>query len=494
MARIGLLISELSDEKTCSFVKGMLCAAEEIGAVVIVMPGGTLYSPITATEQEKYVYQQNAIYNYITTDALDGLIIDINEIGGELELGQREEFLNEFRRMDLPFLLTAPMEKYDAIHQPAEDEDPAETGFRALHDILSWIARRELSGVIEIPEFPDTELTIEETMRQLSLMSRHMLNMTCDRRQLAEEIIKTASRGRIETALIFMYGEGQRHTVNHPWDRPENILVKGAVENGVVIHLPEGMMTPTEKLLTEFGDTKLKKGGWIARTLSMDDEQLGFIIFKFSPQMLTPGIEYLLNGMLHAAIQIVMRRSVIRELSEELLTVQEELERDDSVLDHIGEKDLLTGEYNRRGFFTHAYDRMAERFKKGNTAIVCYIDLDTIKNINDRFGRDEGNYAVKRVAKLIRDVFGKKALIGRIKGYEFAVMMITDRDNDEDYFRTSMMQQNGRLMAENDRPYIIHIVFAICSYKYDDHLSLRFMLRDTDEKLRKMLDMQADMT
>ena len=52
----------------------------------------------------------------------------------------------------------------------------------------------------------------------------------------------------------------------------------------------------------------------------------------------------------------------LSHLEKELLECQEELARDDSVLDHIGDRDQMTGIYNRRGFFAAAYDRLKQKF------------------------------------------------------------------------------------------------------------------------------------
>jgi diguanylate cyclase (GGDEF)-like protein len=196
--------------------------------------------------------------------------------------------------------------------------------------------------------------------------------------------------------------------------------------------------------------------------------------------------------MLLTSLQIARAKGLIQEFTEEILMLQEELERDDTVLDHIGEKDYLTGEYNRRGFFARAYDYMSQQFKENTCAIVAYIDMDSLKSINELFGREEGNFAVKKVASLLHEVFGNDALLGRIRGDEFAILLVNEDDSKVQSFRTSMMQQNGRLMAESGKPYMIHTIFSICSFDYSEGLSLREMLRETDENLKKMRRLELD--
>ena len=149
----------------------------------------------------------------------------------------------------------------------------------------------------------------------------------------------------------------------------------------------------------------------------------------------------------------------------------------------------MTGEYNRRGFFTRAYDYMQSEYTEGRYAIISYVDLDTITSINDLYGRSEGNNAVKRTASVLHSVFGEEALVGRIRGNEFAVLLITDNKDKINNLRASMQQQNARLMAEQNKPYTIHLMFVISSYAYNKNVTLETMLKETDDSLKNMKNM-----
>ena len=115
--------------------------------------------------------------------------------------------------------------------------------------------------------------------------------------------------------------------------------------------------------------------------------------------------------------------------NEELYEVQEELARDDSVLDHIGDQDYLTGGLNRRGFFAKAYDYLKENFEAGKYAVVAYIRMDSLKKINDVYGHNEGDRAVREVAEILDIVF-KDCIYGRIRGDEFAAISVSSEEGD----------------------------------------------------------------
>ncbi|MDX9872772.1 MAG: GGDEF domain-containing protein [Clostridia bacterium] len=83
--------------------------------------------------------------------------------------------------------------------------------------------------------------------------------------------------------------------------------------------------------------------------------------------------------------------------------------------------DYLTGVNNRRYLdtFLHTIIR-----NKGCGLIAgIMIDIDSFKMINDVYGHDQGDEALKHTAQLLRDTFRKTDFIARYGGDEFVVIM-----------------------------------------------------------------------
>ena len=83
--------------------------------------------------------------------------------------------------------------------------------------------------------------------------------------------------------------------------------------------------------------------------------------------------------------------------------------------------DSLTGLLNRGAF----YERLGARLGSGThspaTLVIC--DLDRFKSINDTYGHACGDAVLVHFARILNDVFGDEADIGRIGGEEFAVLL-----------------------------------------------------------------------
>lgn len=96
-------------------------------------------------------------------------------------------------------------------------------------------------------------------------------------------------------------------------------------------------------------------------------------------------------------------------------------ERDDAqamraMLQHLADTDSVTGLHNRRAFLDQALRRTdAQR--------LILIDIDRFKTVNDQFGHEAGDWVLVEIARLLRSNSPPDALVGRLGGEEFAVMI-----------------------------------------------------------------------
>ncbi|MEA1913771.1 MAG: diguanylate cyclase [Campylobacterota bacterium] len=86
-------------------------------------------------------------------------------------------------------------------------------------------------------------------------------------------------------------------------------------------------------------------------------------------------------------------------------------------------KDFLTGMYNRRYLFDVVQELYARAKAKDTPLCTAIIDIDKFKNINDRYGHDIGDIAIKEVVKILRLNINEGSLIARLGGEEFCVVL-----------------------------------------------------------------------
>jgi diguanylate cyclase (GGDEF)-like protein/PAS domain S-box-containing protein len=84
--------------------------------------------------------------------------------------------------------------------------------------------------------------------------------------------------------------------------------------------------------------------------------------------------------------------------------------------------DELTGLYNRRGFFTVGEQLLKQSRRQKTGIFVVYVDVDHLKEINDKWGHREGDIALIHAADVLRGTFRESDIIARIGGDEFVVL------------------------------------------------------------------------
>lgn len=81
--------------------------------------------------------------------------------------------------------------------------------------------------------------------------------------------------------------------------------------------------------------------------------------------------------------------------------------------------DPLTNALNRKAFF-ESIDKYAG---SGDPCVLIFADLDGLKNLNDQFGHERGDEALKSFAKAVRMAIRKDDLFARIGGDEFVFLI-----------------------------------------------------------------------
>lgn len=86
--------------------------------------------------------------------------------------------------------------------------------------------------------------------------------------------------------------------------------------------------------------------------------------------------------------------------------------------------DPMTSIYNRAGFF-NAAKRIINNSEPQEFLMIS-IDMDSLKEINDKYGHSDGDEAICEVAKAIKSVCKDKSICARFGGDEFVVAMPFD--------------------------------------------------------------------
>lgn len=104
----------------------------------------------------------------------------------------------------------------------------------------------------------------------------------------------------------------------------------------------------------------------------------------------------------------------------QLHDVLQEHEKTREELERLAATDMLTGLNNRRNFMHLATGEVARAQRYGRPVTIALADLDHFKRINDEYGHEAGDIALKSFAALVRSTLRHADIAGRYGGEEFA--------------------------------------------------------------------------
>ena len=86
--------------------------------------------------------------------------------------------------------------------------------------------------------------------------------------------------------------------------------------------------------------------------------------------------------------------------------------------------DELTGLLNRPGFDAVAAEAFEETRHSGRPVSALVCDIDAFRRLNDRYGYDAGDRALRNLAEVLEEAIGRRsAILGRQGGDEFVILL-----------------------------------------------------------------------
>ncbi len=86
-------------------------------------------------------------------------------------------------------------------------------------------------------------------------------------------------------------------------------------------------------------------------------------------------------------------------------------------------KDILTGVFNRAYIESISERAFKHSSENARPLTVMFLDIDHFKQVNDKYGHQAGDTALKHFAKTLLKAAGKGGYVGRYGGEEFVIVM-----------------------------------------------------------------------
>ena len=134
------------------------------------------------------------------------------------------------------------------------------------------------------------------------------------------------------------------------------------------------------------------------------------------------GFVVALVGFAFMGVELSNLRSALRKRHEELKEAFLKIEE-------LSITDELTGLYNRRYLMKVLNKHRALANRSDYNFVVCYLDLDHFKRVNDQFGHPYGDKVLAAFSRLINTCLREVDIAARIGGEEFVLVLANTQLN-----------------------------------------------------------------
>lgn len=142
--------------------------------------------------------------------------------------------------------------------------------------------------------------------------------------------------------------------------------------------------------------------------------------------------------------------------------------------------DELTQLSNRRGFIRLAEQALSLCRRVGKPASLLFLDLDRFKQVNDRYGHAEGDYALRSFARLLTTTFRDSDVVGRLGGDEFVVLLTNASAQACSEALARLQHAAGAHNRASERGYELEFSAGQLLYEAARHASIDSLLQEAD--------------
>ena len=230
---------------------------------------------------------------------------------------------------------------------------------------------------------------------------------------------------------------------------------------------------PDIKLVVSDYGMPVKDGLEVLKELreQKDKNELGVIMMTSANENVS-GAVFLKNG----ANDFIAKPFLKEELICRVNNTIENMENINKIA-NFANKDFLTGLFNRRYFYDDMQGYLASLEENPMPYAVAVIDVDGLKNINDKYGQDSGDKILKLLAKKLIDDTKSSDIAARFGGGEFCVLLKNVSQEDAVKFfvglRAAIAANPVNIKNESVKISVsIGVTFGKSDYNVDEILEL----------------------
>jgi len=415
-------------------------------------------------------------YNNFMVKLLDysqATYVDIRRRREVIEAAESFIMYDALDYADMDTLIPYIEKKYSAIAGYITEDAKKHEAYEMFIDLIMMIVRALDNKNLRITE------EVDNIRYSMKTMVKDTMSFKYGNDQSYEALISDLGWMQLKNAYIYIFDKPIIHLNGEEFKCPEGLCLKAALINGKSYSIPaDKQRTPLSQLFVNehMPDRPYQM---VLSPIYYDETVYGCAICDLTDMVYANG-EMLFNQFGSAARVIDLLKTndrIQKELEENLnLMKQHNIE-----LDMQARNDALTGILNRRGFLDVANKMLSRNRAAGKRTIVAYADMNNLKIINDRFGHEEGDFALRTISEVLTFIIGSDGVVGRIGGDEYTIVYVGDMTDLEflDKIKTTFSSFN----ETSPKPYNVTVSCGVCNVSAENTISLSDALQMADQDL-----------
>ena len=340
---------------------------------------------------------------------------------------------------------------------------------RARIDVRKDLKARMMYG-IQTQEFQDMVLLLEYELQScqtipdiMDCIAKFVSSFKCDAMYLVmdERIHAYKRQVQINETYDLPQSEGFQQK-----GYPDQMQIQFAYENGK--RLNEIEMTMIEGIFPTF-DYECGGQDFLFLPLHFGQDTVGYFVIRNAVYLLEQQYLFDVMGVLTKAIENLHKKEKLQYIND--------------LLSKLYVHDAVTGLYNRMGYKKFGNDFLLEKHQKGQKVNVFFIDLDRLKEINDKLGHKYGDFAILAVAQAIRKYSDSDSLVARIGGDEYILLQQALDAQSEEKFKCDIRHELNERAKQKEFPLPLTVSIGSVTSDPAKSDSLEKYVRLADEKM-----------
>lgn len=294
-----------------------------------------------------------------------------------------------------------------------------------------------------------------------SFIDRDTLANTVSDEVVYREIMKRISTLGIHSSYLMVFDKPYKYIKASQYHIPDKIRLVASQKNNV-IEIFDDIIIDSSEVITSEHFQREPEYPMFPLILFMNEYQYGILLC---------GIDIVdFEKFYHISLNLSNALSFLDTIRQ--------VEMKQKVLNRLSQEDIMTGIYNRRGFFEHS--TIFCRKNEDVSHIMFMFDLNRLKEINDTYGHAEGDFAITEAANILKKVFADdESVVARIGGDEFAVLLTGDEHTVYDRIR-KLEKIERELNEQNKKPYNVEVSYGYALFvsRYNTEISVYMNMAD----------------